>query len=163
MRTLCEWLLTPGQSYKKTRKLCEEEFGVSPSDSQLSRFYQRYVAAELIRRRRLAVTVSSEIAAEVKRQPGAFDPATIDALQQKAFELASAPQVDPSDVKSIFALVLKARDQDMKQQEIGISMRRLELLESANRQARELVAKAKTKGGISPETLEEIERSLKVL
>jgi hypothetical protein len=35
-----------------------------------------------------------------------------DALEQKAFELAQNPMANPKDVKAIFTLVLKARDQE---------------------------------------------------
>lgn len=151
---LCDWLLTPGQPYRVTRELCGKEFGIWPSDSQLSRFYHRYVGVELVARRRRAVSVSEEIATEVEQRPGAFDEATIAALRQKAFELASSPLVNPKDVKAIFSLVLKSRDQDLKNRDIDIKLRRLEALEKQQTAAKEILSD----GGL---TIEERERRMK--
>jgi hypothetical protein len=119
-RQLCEWLLTPGLSYEKVKKLVFDEFNTSTTGSSLSLFYQEYVGAYVLERRRRAVGLAQEVGVELKRQPGQFSQATIDALEQKAFELAQNPMVDPKEVKAIFSLVLKARDQSLQRDKFEI-------------------------------------------
>ena len=163
-RQLCEWLLTPGLSYERVKKLVLDEFNTSTTAGSLSSFYQSYVAAYLIQRRAQSVGVAQEVGAEIRKTPGQFSEATIDALEQKAFELAQNPMVDPGEVKSIFTLLLKARDQSLKQKDIDIKLRRLELLE-AKRDAGEREAERcdRAKGGsISHETLKQIEQAAKI-
>jgi hypothetical protein len=58
------------------------------------------------------VSTSEELAEEAEKNPGQFDKATIDAIKQRAFELSISPGCNPKDVKALFALVLKARDQE---------------------------------------------------
>lgn len=162
-RQLCDWLLS-GLSYKVVKKLVHEEFAVDTSSAALSSFYQDYCGAELIRRRKLAVTVSQQVATEAAKLPGQFDAAAIDLLQQKAFELASAPQADPKSVQQIFGLVLKARDQSLKESQIALALRRVELLEANAAAAKQkLEALTTNKGGISPETLTAIEEAARLL
>jgi hypothetical protein len=133
--TLCEWLLTPNLTYKAVRDLCGAEFGLYPSNSQLSRFYSSYVAKEVIARRARAVQLSNEVGEDLEKSPGNFDKVTIDALRRKALALAEAPMTKPSDIKAIFSLVLKARDQDQKDKDIAIKLRRLEALERQEKDA----------------------------
>ena len=116
---LADWLLS-GMPYHLVKDLVKKTFGVSTSIRALAVFYQDYCAAELLARRKRAVSTADEIAEEASRQPGRFDAATIDALKQKAFELAIAPGADPRAVKAVFSLVLKARDQDLEAQQIEL-------------------------------------------
>lgn len=139
-RQLCEWLLTPGLSYETVKKLVFEQFNVSTNASSLSAFYQSYCGAYLIQRRQAAVGIAQEVASAAAATPGQWDVATVEALQVKAFELSSNPTVDPKAVNSIFALVLKARDQDLKRQDIDIKLRRLELLEASACQAKQTLS-----------------------
>lgn len=111
---LVEWCLTPGLSQVKVKELVFKEFDVSTSTRALSKFYDVYVAPYVLERRRRAVGLAQEVGADLKRAPGQFSAATIDALEQKAFELAQNPMVDPKEVKAIFSLVLKARDQSFQ-------------------------------------------------
>lgn len=111
---LCEWLMTPGAPYRVIRENCGNEFGVWPSDKQLGNFYKRYVGAELLARRKRALSVSDEVMEDARKAPGQFTEAAIEALGQKAFELASAPLVNSKDVKGVFTLLLKYGDQQLK-------------------------------------------------
>jgi hypothetical protein len=163
-RQLCEWLLTPGLSYERIKKLVLEEFNTSTTAGSLSAFYQSYVAAYLIQRRALQVGVAKEVGAELRATPGEFSEATIDALEQKAFELANNPMVDPKSVSTVFSLLLKARDQSLKQKDIDIKLRRLELLEKNATAAKEkLNTVIASKGGLTAETLQTIEQAAKLL
>jgi hypothetical protein len=104
-------------------------------------------------------------ATELKRAPGEFSAQTIDALEQKAFELAQNPMVDPREVKAIFSLVLKARDQSLKERDIEIKLRRLELLETNAESAKAKLTDAIAKSGssISKDTLRTLEEAAKLL
>lgn len=138
---LCDWLLS-GMPYHKAKELLKNQFSVSTTLSSLSQFYQDFCSAALLAQRSRAVGVADEIAAEACKTPGRFDAATLDALKQKAFELAIQPLANPGDVKSIFSLVLKARDQDLEE-------RRITVLEAKAKQADQ--AEAVVKSDLSPE------------
>jgi len=161
---LSEWLLS-GIPYHQVKKMVKEQFSLDTSLASLSAFYQSVCAQELIARRQRAVTTADEIAKEAQTKPGQFDAATIDALKQKAFELSVNPGADPRDVKSLFMLVLRARDQDLQEKDVEIKLRRLALLEANAARAKEVLTAAVNgaKGGIAPETLDTIEEALKLL
>ena len=122
---LCDWLLS-GVPYHKVKSMLKDQFKVSTSLGALSNFYDSVCSAELIARRRRAVSTADEIAKEAEAKPGRFDTATIDALKQKAFELSVSPGADPRDVKSLFMLVLKARDQDLGERNIELARDKFE-------------------------------------
>jgi hypothetical protein len=61
----------------------------------------------------VAVSTADEVAAEAKATPGRWDEAAIDKLKQFVFELMLKPNADPKEVKAVYGLVLKARDQDI--------------------------------------------------
>jgi len=122
---LADWLLS-GVPYYKVRDLIEKEFHVITSVRALSEFWNRYCGAELIRRRSQAVTTADQIAEEAVRTPGRFDAATIDALKQKAFELAISPGANPKEIKNLFMLVLKARDQELDERQLTLARDRFE-------------------------------------
>jgi hypothetical protein len=94
----------------------------------------------LIQRRSQAVGVAKELGEEIQKTPGQFSRATIDALEQKAFELANNPMVNPKDVKNIFSLVLKARDQQFDREKFAVATCDLFLKWSKDQKAREIAA-----------------------
>jgi hypothetical protein len=52
---------------------------------------------------------------------------------------------------------------DQKNREIALAERRTKVLEDKMRRAQEIIEGAKNQGGLTPETLEKIERELKLL
>lgn len=118
--TLADWLLG-GMPYYQARALVSEKFGVEvKSLNTFSEFYRDVCAPLLLARRRRAVETANSVAKEAQSRPGLFDQATIDALKQRAFDLAIKPSVDPEEVKAVYSLVLKARDQELKLQEMEL-------------------------------------------
>ncbi len=121
---LADWLLG-GLPYHAARQRLSaappDGFGVSVSLSALSEFWQAVCAPALIARRKRAVSTAHEIAEEAARSPGRFDQATVDAIKQRAFELAIAPHSDPEDVRALFSLILKAREQDISQANLELA------------------------------------------
>ena len=162
-RELCEWLLTPTLSYKAIVKLVFDEFNVSTSSAALSSFYQEYCGEYVKAERRKAVALAEEIGTEITDAPALWDAATIDALKRTAFKLANNPQVNPKDVKSVFSLVLKARDQDIQLANQEIAERRVRILEEKADKAKEALNSIASKGGLSPETLKQIEEAAALL
>jgi len=121
MAALSDWLLG-GMDYRKARLLLKKEFGVATSDAALSRFYSEVCSAALLARRQRAVSTAEEIAGEAAKHPGKFDQATIDAIKQKAFELSISPQSSSKDVKALFSLVLKSRDQELSEKQLLLDL-----------------------------------------
>jgi hypothetical protein len=159
---LADWLLS-GMPYHQARELVSKQFGLAVALSAFSTFWQKVCAPKLIARRHLALTTADEIAADAARTPGQFDAATIDALKQKAFELSISPVANPKDVKSLFSLVLKSRDQDLKQSQIALAERRIDALERQAREAKDKLNAVATKGGLTPETLARIQEAVAIL
>lgn len=122
---LAEWLLA-GIPYHRARSLLKKEFGVNTSLAALSAFWEQVCTPGLLARRQQAVTTADEIAEEARARPGNFDAATIDAIKQKAFELAISPRSHPRDVKSLFMLITKSRDQNLKEQQLKLDRERFE-------------------------------------
>jgi hypothetical protein len=114
---IAEWLLS-GIPYHRAREMILNEFAIELSIPVLSRFWETVCAPALIAKRQRAVSTADDIAAEAEKTPGKFDKATIDALKQKAFELSISPGADPRDVKSLFMLVLKSRDQEIAERDL---------------------------------------------
>lgn len=146
---LAEWLLS-GMPYHAARALVQKEFGVKCALSAYSSFWRDVCQPLLLKRRSQAVRTADDIASEAAKHPGQFDEATIDALKQKAFELSISPGAHPKDVKALFTLVIKARDQELKERDIEIKIRRLELLEKQADKAKEI-----TQSKLSPQEKEQ--------
>jgi len=159
---IVEWLLG-GLSYRVVREMIEKEFSLQTSFAALSGFWDQVCTPALLARRRRAVTTADEMADEAQKKPGAFDAATLDAIRQHAFNLAIQPGANPGDVKKLFTLLLQARDQELKNKDIEIKLRRLDLLERNAAEAREKLTATAKKGGLDKGTIEEIEQALKLL
>lgn len=116
---LADWLLS-GVPYHAARGMVSKEFGVSCSLSALSGFWQEVCVPVLLKRRSQAVRAAEGIAQEASRTPGRFDAATLDAIQQKAFEILVSPGAKPADVEAIVNLALKSRDQSLKAESLEL-------------------------------------------
>ena len=159
---LADWLLS-GMPYHAAKAEVFKEFKVSCSLSALSGFYAEVCVPVLLKRRSQAVMAAEEIAEEASKAPGRFDQATVDAIRQKAFELAISSTAKPKDVKSLFMLLQKSRDQELAERKIDLDTRRVAILEAKLAQVQAAVNEAKAAGGITPETLSKIEAAAKIL
>jgi hypothetical protein len=144
---LAEWILS-GVPYHKCKELLAKEYGVQfRSLSVFAPFYREVVEPALLAKRRRAVATAEVVAGEAESKPGRFDAATIDALKQKAFELAISPGQDPDAVRAVFSLVLKARDQDLDAEKLKLDWEKFSF--DAAKRAMEEAAKIKTISGDS--------------
>jgi len=117
---LADWLLN-GMPYHEANVLVAKEFGVVlKSLGPFSGFWREVCQPLMLKRRSRALSSAEERAAESKAKPGQFDAATLDALKQKAYELAERPDSNPRDVKAVLMLVLKARDQDLQERQLAL-------------------------------------------
>lgn len=127
-------MLLSGQPYHAVQKVLQgDPFKVSVSLSSLCSFYGSEAPKRLTERRLGALRVAHEIAEEARKHPGQFDTATIEALTQKAFELAISPTSPAKDVKSLFMLVLKSRDQSLKERQIVLLEEKAKQADEANK------------------------------
>jgi hypothetical protein len=159
---LADWLLS-GVPYHQAQVLVQKEWGLHTTLSALSGFWAEVCGPAMLARRSRAVGLANDLGAEAEARPGQFDRATVDAIKQKAFELAVSPQASPGDVKALFSLVLEAKDQELKAKDIDIKLRRLELLERQSAEAKAKLTEVKAKGGLTQETLKAIEEAAGLL
>ena len=122
---LADWLLS-GMPYHVARATVEKEFGVRVALSAFTQFWNEVCAGAYIQRRARAVGLADEVAADCTKTPGQFDRATVDAIRQKAFELAVCPATEAKDIKAIFALLQKSTDQDLKRQQLALARDKFE-------------------------------------
>ena len=158
---LVEWLLN-GMPYHAARASVEKEFGLRVGISAFSSFWQEACVPQLLRRRSQAAAAADEVASAAAANPARFDQATVDAIRQRAFELAISPRSNPKDVKALFVLLQKGRDQDIAERNLDLAERRVKLLESRLESVRAAVVEAQA-GGLTPETLKRIEEAAKLL
>ncbi len=123
---LSEWLLS-GMPYHEARVLVEKEFGLAlKSLSPFGVFWREVCGPALLARRRRMAGSAGERAEEVAKHPGSFDQATLDAISQKAYELAISPNASPKDMKAVLMLVLKGRDQEFEREKLAFDKTRFE-------------------------------------
>ncbi len=134
------------------------ECGVSSSPSALSSFYKRHCAPVLRERKQLAA-VKAEVIGEMADKTD-WDKASIESLKQMVFEFMANPLADTKEIERLFSLLLRRKDQELDE-------RKLRLVEDkaaeAKRQLEAAMSKAKAKGGLSEETLQEIEAAAGLL
>ena len=126
---LVQWMLTYRLPYYEIVQRVKDEFGIQITTKTLCNYYKQEVAAYLIERRNYNVAVALKVKDAVRRKPGEFYPATIDALQQMAFKLASDENSDPRQLHLIFDLVMRSNEQEIRRKSIELKLRRLQLLE----------------------------------
>ncbi len=128
---LAGWLMS-GMPYHEAKVLAEKEFGITlKSLDSFRTFWQQVCQPAILARRRRAVSTADERAAEAKKNPGQFDVATMDAIRQRAYELAESPEANPKDVKAILMLLLKARDQDLTERRIVVLEKKAQQADAA--------------------------------
>ena len=146
-------------SYESAKTWLQVEAGVSTSNSALSAFYSRHCAPVLVETRRLAVMKAAEFSRAAKESPVDWDEVAMERLNQIFFELLLQPDVDAKTAKMFGDMLLKDKG-------LGHDARRLRLLEAKERkleEAKKSLEERKASGGMSAETLAEIERTLGML
>jgi len=167
---IAEWLLN-GIPYHQVQALVEKEYQVRIDTKGFVKFWQEVCGPALLARRARAVGLSQDIASDARKSPGSFDEATIAAISQKAFELAVSPGAKAADVKRLFDLVLKAKDQTRDQKALDLAQKEFDLklskykdeVAEKKQKIEESLNALKSQGGISPETLRTMEEAVNLL
>lgn len=152
-------LMLSGTPYHALIPIIKKDFGVDTSMGALSAFWDAYCSVALIARRQRWVSVADDVADDAAREPGRFDAATITTIKQLAFELASSPGANPKDVKALFSLVLKSRDQEIAERRLEQTIREYEDRIAA---AQKATTDAERGGGLTPEALLKIKQALRM-
>jgi hypothetical protein len=150
--------LLGGWRYEDARAWLAGECGVSSSLAAISGFYRRE-CAPVIRERRQVAALKAEVLGDMAGETD-WDLASIESLKQMAFEVMASPAVDIKKTEKIFRLLLKRKDQEIAERQLRL---REDAAAQAKRQLEAATARAKAKGGISEETLRELEEAAKLL
>ena len=149
---IADWLLDGVETdegrdtgYKTIAQQIYLDLGVKTSPSALVGFYQRVCAGRRLHR---ASAASENFIAEAEGRGLHFAEASKLAAKQKFFELMASDSVDPRELSTFAEIVagfersdIKRRELELKTQDMGIKLRRLEMLEASQERARAELAK----------------------
>jgi hypothetical protein len=148
-----------GWSYEAARDWCQVECGVCVSLSAFTPFYRRHVEPVLRERKQFAALSASTLA-KLAKETEAFDAAAIGELKEYAYRLIRDPNSDPEDARKWMETLIKAQAGQR-------DSRKLAMLEAAAREAKAkleaLTKTAKSQGGLTAETLAQIEQAAGLL
>ena len=158
LRELVQGLLC-GWTYTQAIDWLSVECGVSVSLSSFTPFYKRHVEPVLRERKQFAA-LSAKTLAAMATETAAFDQAAIGELKEYAYRLIRDPNGDPEEARKWMEALIKAQAGQR-------DSRKLTLLEAAAREAKAklqaLTSAAKSQGGLTPETLKQIEEAAGLL
>ena len=150
---LCGW------SYTQAIDWLQVECGVSVSVSAFTPFHRRHVEP-ILRERKQFAALSATTLAKMARETEAFDAAAIGELKEYAYRLIRDPASEPEDARKWMETLIKAQAGQR-------DSRKLTLLEANARDAKAkleaLTTSARSKGGLTPETLRQIEEAAGLL
>lgn len=163
---LASWLLA-GLPYHLAQKRLETDFGVVvKSLSSFTRFYTERCAPRLQARLQMAMKTADKIYKDAKRNPEAINAATAVLLRTRAFEILQNPSANPKDVAGLVKLLISAKKQELDRQNLALDKEKFILIRRKAERLDELESKAKqlrADGGVSPETLDVLEKQLRLM
>lgn len=157
---LFEWLYDEAISQEEAAVRCAEQFGLQPSITALSGFCTRHgFDFRLNRAKELANDLATTLPPNYTAQKRA-------ALAQREFEKAFS-DLSTKEIIALRQLENEERIVKLKEQiepaKLKIAERRVSLLEDAASRAKEALTAIASKGGLSPETLKQIEEAAALL
>jgi hypothetical protein len=151
--------LLAGWTYEQAADWLQVECGVSVSGSAWTPFYRRYVQPILQDRKRFAA-LEAKTLAKMAEETEAFDTAAIAELTEYAYRLIRDPESDPELARKWMETLIKAQAGKR-------DSRKLAMLEGAAKEAKSkldaVTSAAKSQGGLTPETLKQIEEAAGLL
>jgi len=157
-------LLLNGMPYHQAAEFVAKEFKVSVALSAFSSFWDRACVPVLLKRRYRAQTAADAIVEQATSGKSNMDAALINALKQKSLEILLKPDASAEEIAFVVSQALKVRDQDLKDRQTTLAESKYRDQVAASKAAIEKeLGRAKRKGGLTPETMEAIERELKLL
>jgi hypothetical protein len=124
--------LLEGLPWHQVSARIQKEFGLAMAAPELTAFWQECCLPHLRQRRDRAVALAQALTEDAQRRPGPTGEALLNALQQKAFETAVAPNSKSADLKALFDLVFEARAQQRQDLKLDLDRRKVELLETGH-------------------------------
>jgi hypothetical protein len=150
---LCGW------TYVQCLDWLHVECGVSVSLSALTPFYVRHVEPILVERKKFAA-LSAKTLGKLAEESRAFDAAAIGELKEYAYRLIRDPNSNPEEARKWMGTLIKAQAGSRDD-------RKLKMLEDSAAEAKAkllaLTSSAQSRGGLTPETLKEIEEAAGLL
>lgn len=163
---LASWLLA-GLPYHLAKARLKSDFGVEvKSLSSFTGFYNQRCAPRMQARLQLAMKTAQKLFNEAKKNPDAVNAATAVLLRTRAFEILQNPAADPKQVSNLVKLLLDSKKQELANKQLGLDQAKFDLFKRKADRLDEIEAKAKelqAAGGMSAETLEIVEKQLKLL
>jgi hypothetical protein len=162
--TLRGWLVDENLSYEKVKERLHMDFNVTTSAGALSEFY----AAECFSlRSSQARQLAERVGEELKKGGDHFDAATAALIKQKAFERAMTEGADIGELVLLLKALGDMAKLRLKEKDQVLAGRRVALLEERMSMAKASLTSAldsaKSKGGLTPETLKQIEEAAALL
>jgi hypothetical protein len=130
------WLKT--LSYRKVSKLLLEEWGMTLTPNQLSTYYNRYVALEIIEERGRAMNLTRLLNKQIKQRPCDYAKAILDALGRRTIELSTEPETHPKILEMWVDMYKKLREQEFRDRSLKLKERRLDLIEKKIEEANKI-------------------------
>jgi hypothetical protein len=122
--------------YSKIIKLMQEEWGFKTYSHVLSRYYHRYVAAEIIEERQRALGIATQLNKEIKARPCDYAEAILDGLGRRTTELSNEPEIHPRVLQIWVDMFNRSEELQLRKRILRVKERRLDLLEKQAEEAR---------------------------
>ncbi len=151
--------LLAGWTYDAAMEWLLLECGETTSLDALSRFYQRHCVPVLQERKRWAA-LAAEGLGKMGAETKAFEEAAMAEAIEFAFQFLRDPNGDPEGKRKWLESLIKKQGQEDARTKLKAA---LEEKAEAKRRLEAATAKAKSKGGLTPETLAEIEEAAGLL
>lgn len=127
------WLIDENRAYEEVVPLVREHFGVRTSTGALSKFYRTHCFSL---RSSQAREFAEQVEGELRSQgPAKFDEATLALVRQKAFERAYSREGSIDELAILAKILADSSKLELKRQELGLTERRVKLLEQKAAQA----------------------------
>ncbi len=154
------WLTEEKLSYSAIRVRIFEEWGLEVSDSQLSRYWQRLSPEWCMQRLRESKKMVDQLGEELSKTAPQLEAAALATLKQITFELLSNRNPNLKEVRGLISVLVSNRRLDLEESKMQHQLR---VYEENNATVRANLEKTKSKGGLSEETISEIEEALRLL
>lgn len=163
---LWDWMSTHGLSYMAIRNLVRTEFGVETSTRALSTWWEEKATEESTERNLRAVSVANNLGAQISENLPQITNALKAQLTQRAFEVVQSGG-DPKLIEAFMSVVGGINKAELDKAKITIDVKKLEQrvreYEEKNAAAKAALSQVASKGGLTPETVREIEEAAKLL
>lgn len=150
--------LLGGWRYDDARAWLRDACDLTVSMSALTAFYRRHCAPLVREARQLAALKAEAITTDAGLTD--WDAASMERLRQMVFEFMADPRADLADTERMFRLLLRSRGQDLDRRKLAMLEERAA---EAKAKLEAAASAAKAGGGISEETLRQIEEAAGLL